>query len=299
MFFGRKKNKNKDNYQEDEMIPVVNEQNTSNNKYRTNYFASKRVKQRGAPRCKSLRKEEIGEYKIEVGLGQLPQSYKVLSNLLIQSENSLEQIDHLVISPYGLFIIEVNNLSGIVLGEETDPNWHQSISWRVKTFPNPLLENQAHLELLRKRVPLDETLHIHSFVTFSRRCDLKVISESVFYDTDLLAVILRRNQQEVLSKGEIQSLYDQIERINIQDINLRNEYAAHIRKQRIRQRPKYGDIRCRMCQKAVSERTARYCINHPDKFAWQIYCVKHQKELARQLKPNSAYRDTSLHTPME
>jgi hypothetical protein len=250
-----------------------------NREYKTNYFTSKRKKHRGSPRCKSQRKEEIGEYKIEVELGQLPKNYVLISNLFLKTDQGIEHIDHLVVSPYGLFMIEVNNLSGIILGEERDVNWHQVVTWRVKTFPNSLLENQAHLETLRKWVNLEETLPVFSFATFNRRCDLKVISGAVFYDTDILTVIRKRSQREVLTDAEVLKLCTQIRQANITDPNLRNEYTARQRKQRIRQRPKYGDIRCRTCQKAVSERTARYCINHPDKFAWQIYCVKHQKEL--------------------
>lgn len=274
MFFWKRKSKVVNTLPEPEEL----QQLLQNRKYRTNYYASKDSRHRESPRCKSQRKGEIGEYKIEVELGQLPRSYKLLSNLLLKTEQGFEHIDHLVISPYGLFILEVNNLTGIILGEETDSNWHQAITWRVKTFPNPLFENQNHIEVLRAWIQLDEALPIYSYVTFSRRCELKVISGSVFYDTDILTVILKHAQQEVLNEAEVLAIYTQIEQVNILDANIRNEYAARLRKQRLLQRPKYGDIRCITCQRAVSERTARYCITHPDKFAWQIYCAKHQKE---------------------
>ncbi|HVJ48727.1 nuclease-related domain-containing protein [Desulfitobacterium sp.] len=262
-------------------VPEVLPQLPQNRKYRTNFYTLKGSKHRESPRCKNLRKGEIGEYKIEVGLGQLPRCYKLSSNLLFKTEQGFEHIDHLVISPYGLFIIEVNNLSGIILGEETDLNWHQAITWRVKTFPNPLFKNQNSIEVLSKWVNLDEKLPIYSFVTFSRRSDLKVISGSVFYDTDILTVIRKRTQQEVLSEAEVLAVYNKIGKANILDPNIRNKYSARLRKERLLQRPQYGDIRCRICQKAVSQRSARYCITHPDKFAWQIYCAKHQKELTR------------------
>lgn len=273
MFFWKRKSEIINPFSELEEPPQL----LKNKKYKTNYYATKKTQHRESPRYKAQRKGEIGEYKIEVELGQLPRTYRLLSNLLLKTKQGFEHIDHLVISPYGLFIFEVNNRSGIILGEESDVNWHQAVTWRVKTFPNPLMVNQTHLEVLRKWVNFGEALPIYSFATFSRRCDLKVISGSVFYDTDILTVIHKRSQQEVLSEKEVLSLYTQIEQANILDPNLRNEYGARLHKQRLLQRPKYGDIRCRICQKAVSERTARYCIAHPNKFAWQIYCVKHQK----------------------
>lgn len=260
----------------------LNPTGTSPSKYRTDYYSLDRSRLRESLRSKSQRKGELGEYKIEVQLAQLPSAFKVISNLLFKTEQGLEQIDHLLLSPYGIFIIEVENLAGIIVGEEDEEKWHQAITWRVKSFRNPLHGNQAHFEALKKLVKLDENWPIYSYVTFSRRGELKVISGSVFYDTDIMAALYKRAEQgEVISAKEIESLYNEIEQINILDINIRNEYTAHERKQRLRQRPVYGDIRCTICRKPVSERTARYCLRYPDKFNYHIYCSKHQKELTR------------------
>lgn len=251
-------------------------------RYKTNYYALDRPRRRESPRCKSQRKGELGEYKIEVQLAQLPSAFKVVSNLLFKTEQGLEQIDHLVVSPYGIFILEVKNLAGLIVGEEDDENWHQAITWRVKSFTNPLYENQTHIEALKKQVKFAENWPIYSYATFSRRGELKVISGFVFYDTDILPALLKRAEQaRVLSDEEIEILIDEIDKINILDTNIRNEYAARERKQRLRQRPQYGDIRCIICRKPVSERAARYCLRYPDKFNYHIYCAKHQKELTR------------------
>lgn len=252
-----------------------------NRKYHTNYYSLKDSHRRESPRFKTQRKEEIGEYKIEVQLDQLPSEFKRISNLLLKTAEGIEQIDHLVISPYGFFLLEVKSLAGLIVGEEEDPNWYQSINWRVKAFPNPLSVNLAHIETLQALIEVDETFPFFSFVTFNRRCDLKVISGSVFFDTDILAALLRKAQQEVLSQTEVNMFYDKISQANILDQSIRNEYAARLHKQKITSRPKYGDIRCTICQKPLTERAARYCLAHPNKFNWQIYCAKHQKEINR------------------
>lgn len=251
-------------------------------KYKTD-FDFKGSSHRESPRCKSQRKDEIAEYKIEVELGHLPRSFKLLSNLLFKTEQGFIHIDHLVVSLYGLFMLEVNNLAGIIVGEETDLNWHQAITWRVKTFPNPLLENLTRIKVLKEQAEVEEELPIFSYVTFNRRCDLKVISGSVFYDIDILDVIFKRtqNQPEILKDAEILKILNQIKQVNISDPNIRNEYFARMRKRRLRKRPHYGDIRCTVCQRPVSERAARYCLTHPDTFNWRIYCTKHQKEMTR------------------
>ncbi|MEC7370234.1 MAG: nuclease-related domain-containing protein [Pseudomonadota bacterium] len=37
--------------------------------------------------------------------------------------NRTTQIDNLLVSPYGLFIIETKNINGWIFGSENRPNW--------------------------------------------------------------------------------------------------------------------------------------------------------------------------------
>lgn len=271
LFFLKRKRK--------EFNPIPPAEVYQTRKYKTNYFRSKESFTRSL-RFKSQRKDEIGEYKIEVALGRLPCSFQRLSNLLLKTEKGFIHIDHLLVSPYGLFVLEVNNLAGIILGQEDAFHWHQSIRWRVKTFPNPLFENQNRIQFLMKHLRLEESLPFFSYVTFNRRCNLKVISGAVFYDIDILTAILKRiqSQPEVLRDAEVLAIVKRIEQLNITDSSIRNEYSARLHKQKFLARANFGDIRCAVCQKPVTERTARYCIAHPDKYNWQIYCAKHQKQ---------------------
>lgn len=263
----------------EELNPISPAEVDQTQKYKTNYFRLKESFPRSL-RFKSQRKNEIGEYKIEVALGRLPSGFQRLSNLLFKTEKNFIHIDHLLVSPVGIFVLEVNNLAGIILGAEDASHWHQSIRWRVKTFPNPLLENQSRIQFLMEHLKLEESLPFFSYVTFNRRCNLKVISGAVFYDIDILTAILKRiqSQPEVLRDAEVLAIVKRIKQLNITDSSIRNEYSARLRKQKFIARPKFGDIRCAVCQRSVTERTARYCIAHPDKYNWQIYCAKHQKE---------------------
>lgn len=180
-------------------------------------------------------------------------------------------------------------MAGLIVGEGTDQNWYQMITWRVKSFPNPLFENQTRIEELREQAGLDEHIPVFSYVTFNRRSSLKVFLGFVFYDIDLLASItkLTQTQPVVFSDEEILRILEGIESINITDQAIRNEYTARQRRIRLQHRPKYGDIRCSICQKAVTERIARYCLNRPEKFDWKIYCEKHQKEMTKIVKRES------------
>ena len=59
----------------------------------------------------------LGEIKASNVLNKLPKKdYKVLNDLMLFSDNKTHQIDHLVVSPYGIFVIEMKNYQGKVVG---------------------------------------------------------------------------------------------------------------------------------------------------------------------------------------
>src|SRR5699024_12436766 len=69
------------------------------------------------------RKGEIGEYKIDIQLSQFPKNYKFLSDVMIKNPKSVSgysQIDHLIIMPYGIFVIETKNYQGTIYGGKKD-----------------------------------------------------------------------------------------------------------------------------------------------------------------------------------
>jgi hypothetical protein len=99
-------------------------------------------------KVESIRIGELGEYKINIQLDQLPKDCKYLSDLLVpnsKSRTGYSQIDHLVISPYGLFVIETKNYSGEIKGKRNDNNW--LVNNRFKMF-NPLRQNYGHMKAI-------------------------------------------------------------------------------------------------------------------------------------------------------
>ena len=69
----------------------------------------------------------IGEAAVNwAGLARLDKTkYKVLKNVFIPSLTSegMTEIDHLVVSAHGIFVIETKNYSGWIFGGEHDHKW--------------------------------------------------------------------------------------------------------------------------------------------------------------------------------
>ena len=61
------------------------------------------------------------------------------------------QIDHLIVSPFGVFVVETKTMSGLILGRAGDRMWTQALpSGQRHTFYNPIRQNQGHVRALKR-----------------------------------------------------------------------------------------------------------------------------------------------------
>ncbi|WP_437137535.1 nuclease-related domain-containing protein [Bacillus safensis] len=75
---------------------------------------------------KNERKGALGEYKIDIQLSQLPKDFLFLNDVMIENPSSstgYSQIDHIVISPHALFVIETKNYQGTIYGGKKRKTW--------------------------------------------------------------------------------------------------------------------------------------------------------------------------------
>ena len=98
-----------------------------------------------------------GERTVSNILSGLQQTeYSVYDNLLLPAAGGdSTQIDHVVFSRYGIFVIETKDYSGYIFGKERESRWTQVFypsRGRKKTYPfqNPLRQNYKHIKILEE-----------------------------------------------------------------------------------------------------------------------------------------------------
>jgi hypothetical protein len=94
----------------------------------------------------------------------LPHSeYHSFHNIVIPGHCGTTEIDHVIVSRFGVFVVESKNWSGWLFGSEHDKTWTR-ISKRSKLqVRNPLRQNHGHLLALAKLLGLPAN-RIHSLV---------------------------------------------------------------------------------------------------------------------------------------
>lgn len=151
----------------------------------------------------SLFKGWIGELrtKFHLWFWLRSKSYHRFHDIILPSKNGTTQIDHLIISVYGIFIIETKNKKGWIYGSEKKANWTQSIFGRKYSFQNPLRQTFRQKKILSEFLQLDES-YIHPIVYFNGDCAFKTLMPENVLDSDL-AKYIRSYQIEKLSTAQV------------------------------------------------------------------------------------------------
>ncbi|MEK3762131.1 nuclease-related domain-containing protein [Paenibacillus sp. FSL P4-0338] len=197
------------------------------------------------PKVAPTRIGQLGEHKVNIQLDQLPKDCKFLSDLLLpnpKSRTGYAQIDHVVISPYCVFVIETKNYIGEIKGGRADQQW--SVSNRYKMY-NPLKQNYGHIKAIESLLKDVAAVKYISMISFTMRCrfsidpELRKIhsDEMVVYDVELSEFISRKlislklgNPEPPISAALAQTIYDYLVQANITDAEIRKLHVDKIKK---------------------------------------------------------------------
>ena len=114
----------------------------------------------------------IGEKRIHRVLDKLGEDYRIFNDIYVpKQDGQLTQVDHVVVSKYGVFVIETKNYSGWIFGSEKQKNWTQTIYKKKTRFYNPILQNNTHIKALQYF--LDMGMTMHSIIVFADAATLK------------------------------------------------------------------------------------------------------------------------------
>jgi hypothetical protein len=243
------------------------------------------------------RKGELGEYKINIQLDQLPKEYKYLSDVLVENpkaKSGYSQIDHIALTPYGIFVIETKNYQGTIYGGKTRKTW--SVNGKFKMM-NPFVQNYGHIQAIKDI--LDKKYHdaFISMVSFTKRCTFKIdeldfrmiaSNELLVYDVELSDYIHRKvsvlkihHKEPLLNEEDISIIYKAIVEANIEDQVIRDKHVQSLKEEVVPQRDSTinnnKQNKCMVCKKPVSDKVRDFCLSNK-KFNGKVYCYEHQNK---------------------
>ena len=102
-------------------------------------------------------KGKIGEWAVKHSFKRHlnPEHYTVLHDLTLPFNGGTTQIDHVILSPYGLFVIETKNYSGWIYGSVDESIWTQTFHRKKFRFQNPLKQNAKHVRAVTEALGIE------------------------------------------------------------------------------------------------------------------------------------------------
>nr|WP_239032823.1 NERD domain-containing protein [Vibrio sp. MMG023] len=108
----------------------------------------------------------FGEFLVNRLLSKLPESdYTLIKDVTLPTSDGTTQVDHIVVSKYGIFVVETKNMKGWIFGSARQKQWTQKIYRYSSKFQNPLHQNYKHIKALETLLGCSEE-HLHSVIVF-------------------------------------------------------------------------------------------------------------------------------------
>ena len=204
----------------------------------------------------------FGEHWTREALRTLPKDkYLIINNVLIRVNNNTHQIDHIIISSYGVFSIETKQYNGYITGNKYDKKWIRHLGTKKLYYTNPIRQNYGHVLALSELLNIDKN-KIFNIVCIPSNAKLKIKhdGELVRYDTIANKILSYKNI--IIDNPSL--LFKIINENSITDNNQKKQHVKNIKKNIINNNPN----QCPWCGNQLIQRNGKYgsfigCSNYP------------------------------------
>ena len=221
---------------------------------------------------------KLGEKCVAWRLNWLSKEYITLNDILLPTKYRTTQIDHIVVSPYGVFVIETKNYKGWIFGHENSEEWKQSLlgkrrfwGWSSEQhkFRNPIRQNAAHARALKAILKEFGDITIIPMVVFSNSAELKITTPNhIVINWCNLRSAIKSFRHQCISREDVQRIVDRISSSNIITEGSREEHIRNIQVGQQNRELAIANGICPKCGSNLVERKGKYgrfigCSNYP------------------------------------
>ena len=125
----------------------------------------------------NFEKGRIGEAIIENNIEKNIKVYhKIIKNVILTNDIGETEVDIILITYAGIFVIESKNFKGYIFGNSSHKKWTQVISKdNHNPFLNPIVQNKYHIDFMANKLNLDQS-YFYSYVVFGDNATLQNIT---------------------------------------------------------------------------------------------------------------------------
>lgn len=196
----------------------------------------------------------IGQKILTISVKNIVKNKKgiLLNNLLLPTDKDTTQVDHILLLPSGIFVIETKNMKGWIFGDEKSKTWTQQIYKHKSKFQNPLHQNHKHVKTISAMLNLEDDTILHNIVVFVGSATFKTKMPKNVYKIFRLRNYIKQQNFDRLSYSKLEE-YSNILQNQKQKNNIVNGYR-HVKN--LKEKYKSEEI-CPKCSSKLVERVIK------------------------------------------
>jgi restriction system protein len=197
-------------------------------------------------------KGAAGERKVRSKLKSLiskKEGYYLFNDLTLETPDGTTQIDHILISRFGIFVIETKNYKGWIFGSANQKQWTQTIRGKKYKFQNPIHQNYKHIKAVENLLDVQQ-INIFSVIVFVGDSQFKTEVPSNVIKLRYLVSFLGSYTVKILSDKNIEGFSQKLNNPAYSDSSNNKKHVNNLK------RNSQNSI-CPRCGKKMVLRTSR------------------------------------------
>jgi hypothetical protein len=134
-----------------------------------------------------------------------------MNHVTLRMEDGTTQVDHILLSRFGIFVIETKDYGGWIFANASDKTW-TNVRFRQRyTFQNPIHQNFRHVLAVQNLLEFIPKETIRSVVVFCGSAEFKTDIPNGVVRVDDLLDYLRQFSTEVIALNRLQYAVGRLE----------------------------------------------------------------------------------------
>ena len=183
----------------------------------------------------------LGEKMVSSKLKSLAKRYGgyLINDVTIPDEETgrTSQIDHILFTKYGVFVVETKNYSGFIYGNDSDAQWTQVLKYgREKhSLYNPVKQNMVHCHRVSSIVDNPDITFV-CVVVFVKQNGGDIQSKCV-WRLNQLNKLISKDSQPICNLTDVRQAYEKVNYYKINKVISKKEHLNNVieNKQKIRE----------------------------------------------------------------
>ena len=149
------------------------------------------------------------------------------NDVYIEIKNHIYQIDHILITCNGIFVIETKAVSGKIIANPLNKEWSSYVYGKHTTFINPIYQNKLHIDALKYVFGVG--FDYHSIIVLTERNLPSGLPSNVINLRDLQDYLLSFNSEHKLTSAEMNYFKTNLDDIEKQKIEFKKKHKEKLK----------------------------------------------------------------------